>query len=141
MDQPRFSHEIAMEVRDYECDLQGVVNNAVYLHYLEHARHQWLVSLRLDFSALHDQGIDLVVTRIEVDYRFPLRSGDRFAVRSFVERQGRLRTIFHQEIARMPDGKLVAQALVTAACIQAGRPAFPAFLVEAFERAGVGGPS
>ena len=39
MDQPRYLHEHSFEVRDYECDLQGVVNNAVYMHYLEHARH------------------------------------------------------------------------------------------------------
>jgi acyl-CoA thioester hydrolase len=136
MDQPRYSHEHSFEVRDYECDLQGVVNNAVYLHYLEHARHRWLVSLGLDFSALHDQGIDLVAVRIEIDYRFPLRSGDRFTVRSLVEREGRLKTIFRQEIFRLPDEKLIAQARVTAACLQGGRPTFPAVLVEALEKAG-----
>jgi acyl-CoA thioester hydrolase len=137
MDQPRYSHEHSFEVRDYECDLQGVVNNAVYLHYLEHARHLWLLSLGLDFSALHDQGIDLVVVRIEIDYRVPLRSGDRFAVRSLRQREGRLRTIFRQEIFRLPDEKLIVQARVVTACLQGGRPAFPAFLVEALERAGL----
>ncbi|NLI24182.1 MAG: acyl-CoA thioesterase, partial [Bacteroidales bacterium] len=29
--------ELEMEVRDYECDIQGIVNNAVYMNYLEHA--------------------------------------------------------------------------------------------------------
>jgi acyl-CoA thioester hydrolase len=135
MDHPRFSHEHSFEVRDYECDLQGVVNNAVYLHYLEHARHRWLLSLGLDFSALHDQGIDLVVARIEIDYRSPLRSGDRFSVRSLIEREGRLKTIFRQEILRLPDEKLIVQARVTAACLQDGRPTFPAVLVEALEKA------
>jgi acyl-CoA thioester hydrolase len=132
-------HETPLAVRDYECDMQGVVNNAVYLHYLEHARHLWLLSTGLDFSALHDQGVDLVVARIEVDYRFPLRSGDRFAVRSLVQREGRLKAIFRQEIFRLPDEKLIVQARVTAACLQGGRPAFPAFLAEAFEKAGVQG--
>ena len=38
---------LTLAVRDYECDLQGVVNNAVYQNYLEHARHQYLQSLGL----------------------------------------------------------------------------------------------
>ena len=43
MDQNVFTLEMA--VRDYECDLQAVVNNAVYQNYLEHARHEYLKSL------------------------------------------------------------------------------------------------
>jgi acyl-CoA thioester hydrolase len=134
MDQPRHSHELPFEVRDYECDLQGVVNNAVYLHFLEHARHRWLLSLGLDFSALHEQGIDLVVVRIEIDYRFPLRSGDRFTVRSLIGREGRLKTVFNQDIIRLPDEKLIARARVVGACLQNGRPAFPAVIADAFEK-------
>ncbi|HAD03062.1 MAG TPA: acyl-CoA thioesterase, partial [Porphyromonadaceae bacterium] len=37
--------KLSMKVRDYECDLQGVVNNANYQHYLEHTRHEFLESL------------------------------------------------------------------------------------------------
>ena len=35
-------YELAFSVRDYECDLQGIVNNAVYQNYYEHPRHQLL---------------------------------------------------------------------------------------------------
>ena len=31
-----YIYELKMKVRDYECDLQGIVNNANYQHYLEH---------------------------------------------------------------------------------------------------------
>ena len=66
-----------MCIRDsYECDLQGVVNNANYHHYLEHARHQLLKSIGLNFAALSRDGVNLVVTRVEIDYLWPLRSGD-----------------------------------------------------------------
>jgi len=71
---PTYQHEITLEVRDYECDLQGVVNNAIYLHYLEHARHCWLLSLGLDFVAMHHEGTDLVVARIEIPTRTDLGS-------------------------------------------------------------------
>jgi acyl-CoA thioester hydrolase len=122
---PRYQHEITLEVRDYECDLQGVVNNAVYLHYLEHARHMWLLSLGLDFVARHHEGIDLVVARLEIDYRSPLRSGDRFVVRSSMRREGRLRLVCRQDICRSVDGTPVAQALVTVTGVQGGRPRIP----------------
>ena len=56
-----FSLEFA--VRDYECDLQGVVNNANYQHYLEHARHEFLISKGISFADLHNEGLDLIVTK------------------------------------------------------------------------------
>ena len=39
MKKPKYIFELEMEVRDYECDLQGIVNNANYQHYTEHTRH------------------------------------------------------------------------------------------------------
>lgn len=130
MEKTTYQNELALEVRDYECDLQGVVNNANYLHYLEHARHQWLLSIGLDFDALHREGIDLVVVRIEIDYRFPLRSGDRFVVRSAFRREGRLRLICSQDIYRQPDERLVVQAKVVATGLQNGRPVIPPAIAE-----------
>ena len=58
-----YAFEIEMKVRDYECDLQGVVNNSNYQHYMEHARHEFLETTGTSFSALHNQGIDVMVSR------------------------------------------------------------------------------
>ena len=62
-----FVFEYEMEVRDYECDMQGVVNNSVYQNYLEHTRHQYMKSINLDFAELTKRGINLMVKRIEID--------------------------------------------------------------------------
>ena len=56
-----YIYELKMKVRDYECDLQGIVNNANYQHYLEHTRHEFLLSTGVSFAALHEQGVDPVV--------------------------------------------------------------------------------
>ena len=49
----KYIYELKMKVRDYECDLQGIVNNANYQHYLEHTRHEFLTSVGISFARLH----------------------------------------------------------------------------------------
>lgn len=117
-------------VRDYECDLQGVVNNANYQHYLEHARHEFLISKGINFVDLHNEGIDLILTRVEIDYKYPLRSRDRFIVKIDIEREGNARLLFIQEIYRIPDNKLIVKARVTGVATKNGRPVHPGNIVE-----------
>jgi acyl-CoA thioester hydrolase len=116
---------LEFSVRDYECDLQGIVNNANYLHYLEHARHEFLVSRGLSFAALHNEGTDLIVTRVEIDYKFPLRSRDKFVVTLNLRREGNARLVFEQQILRLPDEKLIVSAEVTGIATKNGRPVKP----------------
>jgi len=117
-------------VRDYECDLQGVVNNANYQHYLEHARHEFLISKGISFVELHNEGIDLIVTLVEIDYKYPLRSRDKFNVNVEIEREGNARLVFIQEISRIPDNKLIVKARVTGVATKNGRPVPPGKIVE-----------
>jgi acyl-CoA thioester hydrolase len=123
-----FSLEFA--VRDYECDLQGVVNNANYQHYLEHTRHEFLISKGISFANLHEEGIDLIVVKVEIDYKYPLRSHDRFVVRLRVEREGNVRLLFIQAIYRIPDEKLIVRARVTGVAAKKGKPVSPGILIE-----------
>jgi acyl-CoA thioester hydrolase len=120
-----YQYSVEFTVRDYECDIQGVVNNANYQHYLEHARHEFLISRGISFSELHDEGLDLIVTRVEITYKYPLRSRDRFVVRINIEREGNVRLVFTQDIFRLPDEKPVVTARVTGAAIKNGRPVSP----------------
>ncbi|MBQ9469378.1 MAG: acyl-CoA thioesterase [Bacteroidales bacterium] len=114
--------ELELEVRDYELDFQGIVNNAVYLNYLEYARHKYLDTRGLNFVQLHQQGVDLVVSRNEIDYKSSLRAGDRFVVCVSTERVGHVRLVFHQQILRLPERTLCIKAKVTGVALRNGRP-------------------
>ena len=114
---------IEMAVRDYECDLQGVVNNAVYQNYLEHARHEYLKSIGINFAALAAQKINLVVVRVEIDFKAPLTSGDHFVVEVRPEKLSPVRIGFRQAIYRLPDRKVAIQAQVIGTALNVrGRP-------------------
>ena len=114
-----YRFELEMKVRDYECDLQGVVNNANYQHYMEHTRHEFLESLGANFGRLHDQGVDVFVSRVDIKYRQSLRSGDRFRSCMNLVREG-VKLVFLQDLYRLPDGAAVITARVEAVAVEGG---------------------
>lgn len=125
------THSITLQVRDYECDLQGVVNNAVYQNYLEHARHELLKSRGIDFAELTREGTHLVVVRAELDYMKSLTSGDSFRVETRLSRASRLKFAFHQGIFRITDEACMVRAVVTGVALSPqGRPCMPDYLLE-----------
>ena len=77
MEKKKYIFETRLDVRDYECDIQGIVNNANYLHYTEHTRHRFLKSLGVSFSELHAKGVDAVVARMQLTYKVPFTCDDR----------------------------------------------------------------
>ena len=125
-----YQFSLPFDVRDYECDLQGVVNNANYQHYLEHARHEFLLSKGVSFVQLHEEGIDLIVTKVEIDYKYPLKSRDKFIVRINIEREGNARLVFIQDVFRSSDEKHIVHAKVTGVATKKGRPVPPGKLIE-----------
>ena len=116
----KYIYELKMKVRDYECDLQGIVNNANYQHYLEHTRHEFLTSEGVSFSKLHEEEIDPVVARITMAYKTPLRSGDEFISKLYLKKEG-IKYTFYQDIFRWPDMKPVLKASVETVCLINGR--------------------
>ena len=111
---------LEMEVRDYECDLQGIVNNANYQHYTEHTRHEFLRSHGVSFAELHARGIDAVVARMQLQFKTPLRSTDRFVSRLALRKEG-IKYVFQQDIFRLPDERPVLKSTVEAVCIVDGK--------------------
>ena len=116
----KYIFETRMMVRDYECDIEGIVNNANYLHYIEHTRHLFLKQCGLSFAEMHRTGIDAVVARMNLQYKVPLRCDDEFISRLNLRKEG-LRYIFQQDIFRAADDKLCFRSSVELVCIVNGR--------------------
>lgn len=116
----KYVYETRMEVRDYECDIEGIVNNANYLHYLEHTRHRFLRQAGLSFAEMHQRGVDAVVARMDLRYKSPLRCDDNLISRLWIEKQG-IRYVFHQDIFREADEALCLKATVELVCLVDGK--------------------
>ncbi len=115
-----FIYELDFKVRDYELDVQGIVNNSVYQNYLEHTRHEFLLSRNVSFADLSKDGIDAVVARIEIAYKNPLRSKEEFTCKLNVKKDG-IKYIFNQAIYRKSDNKLCVTAKVTTVVLVNGK--------------------
>ena len=129
----RYIFETRMEVRDYECDIEGIVNNANYLHYTEHTRHRFLRSLGVSFSQLHEQGVDAVVARMQLEYKTPLTCNDEFISRMGLEKKG-IRYVFTHDIYRASDERLCFHATVDLVTLINGRLSISKDYDEAFAK-------
>lgn len=115
-----YDYQLEFKVRDYECDLQGIVNNSVYQNYLEHTRHEFLNTIGLDFTELYKRGIVAVVARADLSYKTSLKSGDQFVVKLRVEQEG-VKYLFYQDIYRLPDEKICLKGIITSTSIINGK--------------------
>ena len=120
------SFSLSLKARDYECDMQGIVNNAIYQHDLEHARHEYLLSHGLSFAEMTRQGIVIVVVRAELDYRKSLQASDEFQVTVKAARPTPVRLVFEQSILHEQDAPPILEARFIRTAVNAtGRPYFP----------------
>lgn len=116
----KYIFETKMQVRDYECDIEGIVNNANYLHYCEHTRHLFLKQCGLSFAEMHEKGVDAVVARMTMQFKTPLRPDDEFYSRLRLTKEG-IKYVFHHDLFRASDEKLSFRAQVELVCIVNGR--------------------
>ena len=109
------THVTELKTRSYECDSYGHINNATYLNFLEYARIEFLDDLPVPYHELRRRGVGFVVTRICVDYRLQVGSGETLRIETRSIQKQRVRMVFQQNIYR--DDQLVAEAQVTWACV------------------------
>lgn len=130
IDTSKYRFTLQMSVRDYEVDYQGIVNNANYLHYMEHTRHEFCRAEGLSFAEMHRRGIDPVLAHADIAYKTPLSMGEEFVSCLAIERVG-ARFVFVQDIYKT-DGTPVVSARITVACLENGRLTRGDVLAEAF---------
>ena len=124
--------EVDLKVRDYECDVQGHVNNANYQHYFEVTRHEFLEKVGLNFHKLHLQGKDAVVASVHIRYKIPLIGMDKFKCTISRIDKVSVKYIFHQEIIRIEDNALCAKAKIEVVNLINGKLSEPVVFNEAF---------
>lgn len=94
-----------MKVREYQCDRYGSATNAYVQHYLEETRLEYMEELGTTFRAWHENGIDLMVSQMDLQFQQPMKSSERFHSLLNVYQEGP-RLIFFQEIRREEDFSL-----------------------------------
>lgn len=100
-----------LPVRSYEVDFAGVVNNAVFVNYLEHGRMEILREIEAPWEDWEREGLTLVIRRLELDYLAPARLLDRLRVETWVEALGRTSIRLGQRVVR-EDGARLLEARV-----------------------------
>jgi len=126
-----------IRVRYAECDPMRVAHHASYAPWLEIARTELLRDAGVSYAAMEAGGVFLVITRMEIKYRRPIRYDDLVEVRVRVEPAGAVRIRHHYEIALLerhgaepdradpavPADGVCAVAVTELACVDgAGKP-------------------
>jgi len=109
--------ECSLQVRTYECDSYGHVNNANYLNYLEFARYEHLKDIGFDYVKAVEAGYGLFIARIEIDYKKPAKTDDVLAIKTRPIKKGAVSGTLAQEIKR--GGDILIEANVTWAFVNA----------------------
>jgi acyl-CoA thioester hydrolase len=124
------SGETTIRVRYAETDRMGLLHHANYLIYFEQGRTELLRSRGLSYKDLEDRGFLLVLTKIEVKYRWPVHYDDLLTLKTMVTRTTSVRIDHRYEM--YCQGRLVAEGASTLACVDRdGKPqALPEMLRE-----------
>jgi acyl-CoA thioester hydrolase len=103
--------ECSLQVRTYECDSYGHVNNANYLNYLEYARYELLKAVGFDYVKAINAGYGVFISRVEIDYKKPALTDDQLTIKTWPIKKGAVSGTLAQEIRRGDD--IIAEAKVT----------------------------
>jgi len=132
---PPTAGSFQLRVRYVECDPMGVVHHSSYLPWMEMGRTELLRSVGESYAAMEADGVFLVVTKVEVKYRRPMKYDDLVEIRTRVEKTSKIKLHHSYEIVLVERGgeaseQVCAVASTELACVgDDGRPtALPGWL-------------
>ncbi|WP_073951276.1 acyl-CoA thioesterase [Streptomyces kebangsaanensis] len=99
---------VRVTVRGYETDVQGHLNQAVYLNYAEHARWSLLQAAGISQAGLIARGVGPVALETTIQYRRELLAGDEADVTCAFEWSGG-KTFRIRQTIRKADGTVAAE--------------------------------
>ena len=110
-------HNWSSEVRDYEIDFQGIVNNAAYLNYLQQARAEFFLEQGYDVVAIAHAGINIVLFETQLKFKHSLRFRDNFTVKSELFRVSHFKFLMQQTLTNTKTGEICVEAKNYLCCI------------------------
>ncbi|SES10108.1 acyl-CoA thioester hydrolase [Streptomyces sp. yr375] len=99
---------VRVTVRGYETDVQGHLNQSVYINYAEHARWSFLQAAGITQAALIGKGVGPVALETTIRYRRELLAGDEVDVTCAFE-WGDGKTFRIQQTITRTDGTVAAE--------------------------------
>ncbi|WP_217207351.1 thioesterase family protein [Streptomyces sp. AC550_RSS872] len=99
---------VRITVRGYETDVQGHVNQSVYINYAEHARWSLLQAAGISQAGLMGKGVGPVALETTIRYKRELLAGDEVDVTCAFEWSGG-KTFRIRQIVRKADGTVAAE--------------------------------
>lgn len=87
-----------VNVRYQETDQMGVVYHANYLVWFEIGRTDFIDSLGLSYLKMEEEGVVSPVIHVEVNYKKPIRYGEKPTVETWIEHYDGLRTIYGYQV-------------------------------------------
>ena len=88
---------LPITVKTYDIDFAAIVHNAVYIRWLEDLRTQVLAD-HYSVEEMVADGISPILTRTEIDYRFPVRFGDAVIGQMWIAKLERTRWTIQAEM-------------------------------------------
>lgn len=108
-------HEMQIRVRYCETDAMGFLHHSRYFQYFEVGRTELFRAQGGNYRAMEEQGLFLVVAKVDCRYRAPARYDDLLTLRTTLTRVSPAKLEHEYEVLR--DGQLLAVGSTTLGCV------------------------